>query len=696
MFTDDPAVVDMSDPAYAEILDLWSLRLLVHGGGLGRIAADMARYSETVGALLGMTPQRLERSSAAQLRTVALRRLKAMERRSILPPAGTAIAVNVALLGRSVGLNAVEQEILHLALMARMHEPLSSLLSARGTLSLQMLITLLSSVLSRPMADVRRALDAASALSSAALLVVDRNSFYEFNSKLDLLDGMLEEVCMHQDDIFGLLRNHLRRPDPGSLSLGDYPHLSLPLESLMPYLAGVLKRRTRGANVLLYGVPGTGKTELVRAVAASIGADLVEVATSSVGGNPIRGDRRFRTYRMAQAMLRGSAAHMILFDEVEDVFEDKGERRDGEIGNASGIKGWVNTLLETNPVPAFWVTNRIDAIDPAYRRRFDVVLHVEVPPVEVRRSIVRNHTRDVPVDDGWRDVVAHHPKLTPAIVSRAVRVYSLMDDDQPRPEASATLTRLMNGTLQLMGYKRLEPQSAQLPIDYRLDALSANADLQSVCDGLGRVGSGRLLLYGPPGTGKTAYARHVARVLDRPVMVRRASDILAPLVGVSEQLIAKMFEEAADSGAVLCLDEADSLLQERRSARNSWEVTLVNEMLTQMESFEGIFLASTNLVSNLDEAATRRFDMQVQFGYLRAEAASSMFQMLAGSYGLAVDDLVAASVKRLDMLTPGDFAAVWRAGRLAAPRCAAELLERLRRMCACKKDRPVRAIGFAA
>jgi hypothetical protein len=63
---------------------------------------------------------------------------------------------------------------------------------------------------------------------------------------------------------------------------------------------------------------------------------------------------------------------------------------------------------------------------------------------------------------------------------------------------------------------------------------------------------------------------------------------------------------------------------------------------------------------------------------------------------LPVDDLVAASVRRMDMLTPGDFATVWRAGRLAAPRCAAELLERLRRMCECKKDKPVRAIGFAA
>ena len=45
---------------------------------------------------------------------------------------------------------------------------------------------------------------------------------------------------------------------------------------------------------------------------------------------------------------------------------------------------------------------------------------------------------------------------------------------------------------------------------------------------------------------------------------------------------------------MLLLDEVDSFLQDRRQARQSWEVTLVNEMLTQMETFHGIFIASTN------------------------------------------------------------------------------------------------------
>ncbi len=623
MFNDTPVVSHMPDSAYDEIVGLWSLRLFVNSNALGRNSAQDSRCPEQLCGLIGMTPEKLEQSSPAQVRAAAQRRLNTLERRAVRPPADTPIAANVALLGRSVGLNEIEQEILHLALIARLHEPLSALLSSCGTLSLPLLISMVAAMLARPTPDVRRALDAAAPLSAAALLVVDRNSFYQFNSKLDVLDGILDEVCVPQDNLFGLLRNYLRRPEPGSLGLEDYPHLSQSLECLMPYLAGVLKQRTGGVNVLLYGVPGTGKTELVRAVAAALGVTLVEVATS-VAGSPIRGDRRFRTYRMAQAMLRGSSSHMILFDEVEDVFEERWDST-AERGNASGIKGWVNSLLETNPVPAFWITNSIESIDMAYRRRFDIVLRVDVPPIAVRRRIVHAHTQDIALDDRWREAVARHHRMTPAIVSRAARVYSLMDRSQPMPEASVVLTRLMNGTLQLMGDKRLDLPQGAPPISYRLDVVNATSDLQAICDGLGRVGSGRLLLCGPPGTGKTAYAQHVARALDKPLLVRRASDILSPLVGMSEKLVARMFEEATESEAVLCFDEADSLLQDRRSVRNSWEITLVNEMLTQMESFQGIFLASTNLVNNLDEAAMRRFDMQLQFSYLRGDAALAMF-----------------------------------------------------------------------
>ena len=72
---------------------------------------------------------------------------------------------------------------------------------------------------------------------------------------------------------------------------------------------------------------------------------------------------------------------------------------------------------------------------------------------------------------------------------------------------------------------------------------------------------------------------------------------------------------------MLLLDEADSFLRSRRLAERNYEVTEVNEMLQGMERFAGIFICTTNLFDDLDEAALRRFTFKIRFHPLTADAA---------------------------------------------------------------------------
>ena len=147
------------------------------------------------------------------------------------------------------------------------------------------------------------------------------------------------------------------------------------------------------------------------------------------------------------------------------------------------------------------------------------------------------------------------------------------------------------------------------------------------------------------------------------------------------------------------LDEADSFLRDRRESRNSWEITLVNELLTQMEAFEGIFICSTNLMDNLDAASLRRFDMKIQFNYLGPQQAWTLFRQVIKDAGVPFRNQQhwKAELAAYDNLTPGDFATIVRQRRFCTSKLIPEiLLEGLKNESGFKPSHQKNGIGFTA
>ncbi|MHB1047529.1 MAG: ATP-binding protein [Thermoanaerobaculia bacterium] len=122
-----------------------------------------------------------------------------------------------------------------------------------------------------------------------------------------------------------------------------------------------------------------------------------------------------------------------------------------------------------------------------------------------------------------------------------------------------------------------------------------------------------LLFYGPPGTGKTLCAEAIAGQLGRKLWRLRTDRILSCFVGQTEKHLVEVFAAARESGDVVLLDEADSLLTTRDQAVRTWEATMTNVLLQEIERFPGVVVLTTNRDAVLDPALERRLAARIGF-----------------------------------------------------------------------------------
>jgi len=133
----------------------------------------------------------------------------------------------------------------------------------------------------------------------------------------------------------------------------------------------------------------------------------------------------------------------------------------------------------------------------------------------------------------------------------------------------------------------------------------------------------RIIFYGPPGTGKTMTSYSLAKSLKRQVLAFDCSKILSMYVGESEKNVRKIFDTFKDLSSktktepILLLNEADQFLGSRSSGPGGGAEQMHNQMqnifLEQIEQFEGILIATTNLLENIDVAFSRRFNYKIEF-----------------------------------------------------------------------------------
>jgi DNA replication protein DnaC len=490
--------------------------------------------------------------------------------------------------------------------------------------------------------------------------------------KLDIITESLNRCPELDDCVYRLLELpdspeslYSFAPAPASiLGEGDFFLDRQTMELLKRLLQGPSKTPT---HVLFYGPPGVGKTQLARFLAQDIGAKAMEV---KAGNNPK--SHRNNLY-VAHSYLKEGNGRLLIIDEADKLLESKSNNFFFKMLNLDSPpdKSWLDYFLEKTGPTCLWIVNDASLINSSVIRRFAFSLKFSKLGSNSRLRIWRRKMGELGesliTEDATR-LLAKDFEVSPGVISQA-----LEKTKEARPESASEadlwLKKQLRAHLDLSGR---QTRPLKVPPQYRLETLVTNPPLAEILPSLKnwrdrnqqlpveeRRGL-RLLFHGAPGTGKSELANYLAQELELDITRARVSDIISPYVGESEINLARLFKKYELALGLVIIDEVESFIYNRDRAVRSFELSLVNEFLTCLDHFTGLFIGTTNRIADLDPAAKRRLGRRVEFGPLshsgRLELFAAFLEPLSGQ------PLTDGEMKRLESLTTlvhSDFSAVF-------------------------------------
>ena len=458
-----PALVK---PRFACDLDalagLWITRLFASFTSASQLVNGLC--SEELRQMIGIHP------TEGKLSSVEIRPLlksRAQEFEQLLLKNKSVLIRNIEFLSELLNLDAVQQDVLAFVALSEQHPFVADVIEEIRSNSIDALSKMLCTALKARDIEVRKAIRPDGPLLSIRLVCIESSRIgrhlqltmpCSIRSALFTPAGCLEELMT-------AFLEHSPRP---KLGLDAFPHLQQETDLLLPYFTNAVSSGSTGSNVLIFGVPGSGKTEYVRALTKQLGKRLYQVRATDDRGDAINGLDRLAFFQVMQRFLQNSDA-LILFDEIEDVFPV--ERGFFSREPVAG-KMYINRIIENNPVPAIWVCNGVSHIDHAYLRRFDFSFEMDIPPMTVRQQILMKYLRGHGIPKKTLTYLSRQENLSPSQVEKAAKFLKL--SGQIGPERETTLLHVIENSMALLDQEKTEQPNHLADASYHIEHLNAN------------------------------------------------------------------------------------------------------------------------------------------------------------------------------------------------------------------------------